>query len=45
MLCFVFDFPYQYKKPKSILEMERLVQQELGKLKAAKDGDVECAPS
>ncbi|XP_072025890.1 protein DPCD-like [Amphiura filiformis] len=35
----------QYKKPKAILEMERLVQQELDKLKAAKDGDVECSPS
>lgn len=35
----------QYKKPQAILEMEKLVHQELSKLKASKDGDVECAPS
>lgn len=35
----------QYKKPQAILEMEKLVHQELSKLKASQDGDVECAPS
>ncbi|XP_035673611.1 protein DPCD-like [Branchiostoma floridae] len=34
-----------YEKPAGVLEMERQVMQELKKLKAAKDGDVECNPS
>ncbi|XP_038070486.1 protein DPCD-like [Patiria miniata] len=34
-----------YKKPQEILKMERLVQQEIQKIKASKDGDVECNPS
>ncbi|XP_033633540.1 protein DPCD-like [Asterias rubens] len=34
-----------YKKPAEILSMERQVQQELLKIKATRDGDMECAPS
>lgn len=35
----------QYKKPKEILQMEKEIQEELKKLKASKDGDVDCTPS
>ncbi|KAH9500101.1 hypothetical protein Btru_076598 [Bulinus truncatus] len=34
-----------YKKPPAILEMEKRLIQELKKLKATKDGDVDCATS
>ncbi|XP_059151994.1 protein DPCD-like [Physella acuta] len=34
-----------YKKPSAILDMEKKLQQELKKLKATKDGDVDCTPS
>ncbi|XP_062579092.1 protein DPCD-like [Saccostrea cucullata] len=34
-----------YKKPKEILQMEKEIQEEFKKLKAAKDGDVDCTPS
>ncbi|XP_064602381.1 protein DPCD-like isoform X2 [Liolophura sinensis] len=34
-----------YKKPSEILAMEKSVQEELLKIKASKDGDVECNPS
>lgn len=36
---------FQYEKPDQILQMEKEVQDELKKLKASKDGDVECSPS
>lgn len=39
------DFVFQYKKPPTILEMERTLQAEFSKLKATKDGDVDCTPS
>ena len=35
----------QYKKPKGIVEMEKSIQMELKKLKAEKEGDVECNQS
>lgn len=35
----------QYKKPKEILQMEKEIQEEFKKLKASKDGDVDCTPS
>ncbi len=41
LLCVCF----QYEKPLEILQMEKAVQTELKKLKASKDGDVECTPS
>ncbi|XP_060082437.1 protein DPCD-like [Ylistrum balloti] len=34
-----------YKKPKEILEMEKKISEEMRKLKASKDGDVDCTPS
>ncbi|KAL4231289.1 hypothetical protein ACF0H5_008869 [Mactra antiquata] len=34
-----------YKKPTGILEMEKELQTEFSKLKASKDGDVDCTPS
>ncbi|XP_070541053.1 protein DPCD-like [Ptychodera flava] len=34
-----------YKKPQEILDMEKTLIEELKKLKASKDGDVECNPS
>ncbi|XP_011423586.3 protein DPCD [Magallana gigas] len=34
-----------YKKPKEILLMEKEIQEEFKKLKASKDGDVDCTPS
>ncbi|XP_033113405.1 protein DPCD-like [Anneissia japonica] len=34
-----------YAKPSAVLEMEKKVRQELLKLKASKDGDMECKPS
>lgn len=34
-----------YEKPPAILEMEKAVQEQLKKMKASKDGDVECKPS
>ncbi|XP_048747619.2 protein DPCD-like isoform X2 [Ostrea edulis] len=34
-----------YKKPKEILQMEKEIQEEFKKLKASKDGDVDCTPS
>ncbi|XP_053407479.1 protein DPCD-like isoform X2 [Mercenaria mercenaria] len=34
-----------YKKPSTILEMEKTLQSEFSKLKANKDGDVDCTPS
>lgn len=36
---------FQYKKPKEILLMEKEIQEEFKKLKASKDGDVDCTPS
>lgn len=38
-------FILQYKKPKDIVEMEKTLQMELKKLKAEKEGDVECNQS
>lgn len=35
----------QYKKPKAIIDMEKQIQTEIKKMKAAKDGDVDCTPS
>lgn len=40
--CFIV---FQYKKPKEILLMEKEIQEEFKKLKASKDGDVDCTPS
>ncbi|KAK3094906.1 hypothetical protein FSP39_007738 [Pinctada imbricata] len=34
-----------YKKPKEILQMEKEIQDEFKKLKASKEGDVDCTPS
>ncbi|KAJ7376230.1 hypothetical protein OS493_036053 [Desmophyllum pertusum] len=34
-----------YQKPSLILEQEKLVRQELVKVKSSRDGDVECKPS
>ncbi|KAJ8317489.1 hypothetical protein KUTeg_005393 [Tegillarca granosa] len=34
-----------YKKPKEIIEMEKQMQAEFKKMKASKDGDVDCTPS
>ncbi|XP_076461832.1 protein DPCD-like [Babylonia areolata] len=34
-----------YKKPQEVLQVERLLQEEFKKLKASKDGDIECNPS
>ncbi|KAK3589438.1 hypothetical protein CHS0354_020773 [Potamilus streckersoni] len=34
-----------YQKPEPILEIEKLLQEEFRKLKASKDGDVDCTPS
>ncbi|CAL1533064.1 unnamed protein product [Lymnaea stagnalis] len=34
-----------YKKPPAFLAVEKKLQQEFKKLKASKDGDVDCAPS
>lgn len=34
-----------YKKPAAILEMEKTLHTEFSKLKASKDGDVDCTPS
>ncbi|GFO46260.1 protein dpcd-like [Plakobranchus ocellatus] len=34
-----------YKKPQEVLEMERKFLQEMKKMKASKDGDVDCTPS
>ncbi|XP_076105082.1 protein DPCD-like [Mytilus galloprovincialis] len=34
-----------YKKPKAIIDMEKQIQTEIKKMKAAKDGDVDCTPS
>ncbi|XP_013397786.1 protein DPCD [Lingula anatina] len=34
-----------YEKPKEILAQEKILQEEFKKMKAAKDGDVECNPS
>lgn len=34
-----------YQKPSLILEQEKLVRQELVKMKSSRDGDVECKPS
>lgn len=42
---FTYLFNFQYKKPKVIVEMEKQIKSELKKLKAAKDGDVDCTPS
>lgn len=39
------QFFFQYKKPKVIIDMEKQIKSELKKLKAAKDGDVDCTPS
>jgi len=36
---------FQYKKPSAILDMEKTLQAEFSKLKASKDGDVDCTPS
>jgi hypothetical protein len=36
---------YQYEKPQPYLEMEKRIFSELSKMKASKDGDVECNPS
>lgn len=35
----------QYTKPAAVLQMEKELQEELKKMKASKDGDVECNPS
>ena len=35
----------QYQKPALILEQEKLVRQELAKMRSSRDGDVECKPS
>lgn len=35
----------QYQKPSLILEQEKVVRQELVKVKSSRDGDVECKPS
>ncbi|XP_025093452.1 protein DPCD-like [Pomacea canaliculata] len=34
-----------YHKPQAVLEVERTLQEEFKKMKAAKDGDVDCNPS
>ncbi|KAL8580196.1 hypothetical protein ACOMHN_049256 [Nucella lapillus] len=34
-----------YKKPAEVLQIERLLQEEFKKLKASKDGDIDCNPS
>ncbi|RUS79427.1 hypothetical protein EGW08_012804 [Elysia chlorotica] len=34
-----------YKKPSEVLNMENKFQQEVKKMKASKDGDVDCTPS
>jgi len=34
-----------YQKPALILEQEKLVRQELAKMRSSRDGDVECKPS
>ncbi|KAK3758085.1 hypothetical protein RRG08_006660 [Elysia crispata] len=34
-----------YKKPSAVIEVEKRFQQELKKMKASKDGDVDCTPS
>ncbi|KAH3705294.1 protein DPCD-like [Dreissena polymorpha] len=34
-----------YKKPPPILDMEKALQEEFKKMKASKDGDVDCRPS
>ena len=40
------SFPFQYKKPKQVLIMEKLLQDEINKVKVMEDGDVsECKPS
>ena len=39
-----FNF-FQYEKPGEILAMEKQLITELKKMKALKDGDVECNPS
>ncbi|PVD29761.1 hypothetical protein C0Q70_09018 [Pomacea canaliculata] len=35
----------RYHKPQAVLEVERTLQEEFKKMKAAKDGDVDCNPS
>ena len=44
-LCGPVAVLLQYKKPKAIVEMEKFLQMELKKLKAEKQGDVECNQS
>ncbi|KAK6178062.1 hypothetical protein SNE40_012898 [Patella caerulea] len=34
-----------YKKPEEILKLEKLVHEEIKKMKASRDGDVDCNPS
>lgn len=41
----MLHFCPQYQKPSLILEQEKLVRQELVKMKSSRDGDVECKPS
>ena len=43
--CHMSVFCPQYQKPSLILEQEKLVRQELVKMKSSRDGDVECRPS
>lgn len=38
-------YSLQYKKPKELLVFDKIVKEELQKLKAGKDGDVDCTPS
>ena len=35
----------QYQKPHEVLEMEKQLQEEFKKMKASKDGDIDCNPS
>lgn len=39
------EFNLQYQKPEEIIAMENEILQEFKKMKASKDGDVECNPS
>ena len=42
----VFAHVYvQYQKPHEVLEMEKQLQEEFKKMKASKDGDIDCNPS
>ena len=44
-VCHISIISFQYKKPSVIIDMEKSLQEEFKKMKASRDGDVDCTPS